>query len=72
MSGIKLSDLGSGGAFRWYIRLIVLGSLLIVLGLRLIFDVNIFLALLVGTTLLLLGLLIVWLLLISGRVKVKY
>ncbi len=72
MSGIKLSDLGSGGAFRWYIRLIVLGSILIILGLRLLLDLNIFLAILAGSTLLLLGLLVIWLLLITGRVRVKY
>jgi len=72
VSGIKLSDLGSGGAFRWYIRLIVLGSILIILGLRLLLDLNIFLAILAGSTLLLLGLLVIWLLLITGRVRVKY
>ena len=33
---------------------------------------NVFLAILIGTSLFLLGLLVTWLLLISGRVKVKY
>jgi hypothetical protein len=71
VSGIKFSDLTGGGAFRWLVRLVVVGAILVVLGLRLLLDVHIVLAILAGTSLLLLGLLVVWLLLISGRVRLK-
>jgi hypothetical protein len=67
-----LSDLSGGGPFRWIIRLVVIGSLAVVLALRFLLNVNIFLAILAGTTLLLLGLLVTWLLLVTGRVRVKY
>ncbi len=72
MSGIKPSDLTGGGAFRWVIRAVVIGSLLLVFLLRYGFDINIFLAILVSSTVLLLGLLIIWFLLISGRMKVRH
>jgi hypothetical protein len=71
MSGIKMSDLAGGGPFRWLVRLVVGGSLVIILALRLLLHMNIFLAILIGTSVFMLGLLITWLLLISGRVKVK-
>jgi len=71
MSGIKMSDLAGGGLFRWLVRLVVGGSLVIILALRLLLHMNIFLAILIGTSVFMLGLLITWLLLISGRVKVK-
>lgn len=72
VSGIRPSDLTGGGAFRWVIRAVVIGSLLLVFLLRYGFDVNIFLAILASSTVLLLGLLIIWLLLITGRMKVKH
>ncbi|CAA9589896.1 MAG: hypothetical protein AVDCRST_MAG18-4793 [uncultured Thermomicrobiales bacterium] len=72
VSGIKPSDLTGGGAFRWVIRAVVIGSLLLVFLLRYGFDINIFLAILVSSTVLLLGLLIIWFLLISGRMKVRH
>jgi hypothetical protein len=72
VSGIKPSDLTGGGAFRWVIRGIVIGSLALVFLLRYVFNLNIFLAVLVSSTVLILGLLVVWLLLISGRMRVKH
>ena len=72
MSGIKPSDLVGGGAFRWMIRAVVIGSLLLLVLLRYAIHLNIFLAILVSSTALLLGLLIIWILLLTGRVKVKY
>lgn len=72
MSGIKPSDLTGGGSFRWVIRGIVIGSLALVFLLRYAFNLNIFLAVLVSSTVLILGLLVVWLLLISGRMRVKH
>jgi hypothetical protein len=71
MSGIKMSDLAGGGAFRWLVRLVVVGSLLLILALRFLLHMNIFLAILIGTSVFLLGLLVTWILLVSGRVKVK-
>lgn len=71
MSGIKMSDLAGGGPFRWLVRLIVIASLLLVVGLRFLLHMNIFLAILVGTTAFLVGLVIIWILLVTGRVRVK-
>jgi hypothetical protein len=65
-----MSDLAGGGPFRWLVRLVV-GSLLLVLALRFLLHMNIFLALLVGTSVFLVGLLVTWILLITGRVRVK-
>ena len=72
MSGIKLSDLSGGGPFRWIVRLVVVASLALVLALRFLLNVNIFLAILAGTTLLLLGLVVTWILVVTGRVRVRY
>ena len=72
MAGIKLSDLSGGGAFRWILRVIVILSIGSVLVLRLAFHVNIFLAVLAGTSIFFLGVLITWALLVSGRIRVKY
>jgi hypothetical protein len=67
VSGIKPGDLVGGGGFRWLIRGVVLGFLL-----RYGFSMNIFLAILVSTTVLLLGLAIIWILLLTGKMKVKH
>jgi len=72
VSGIKPGDLVGGGGFRWLIRGVVLGSLLLVFLLRYGFSMNIFLAILVSTTVLLLGLAIIWILLLTGKMKVKH
>ena len=71
MSGIKMSDLAGGGPFRWLVRLVVVGSLVLVLALRFLPHMNIFLAILVGTSVFLVGLLVMWILLVTGRVRVK-
>lgn len=68
--GINLGDLG-GGAFRWLSRGLVFGSLLLVLALIFLLEVNAILAALIGFGALLAGLLILWLLVARGYVKVK-
>ena len=68
---MKLGWLAGGGLFRWLSRGLVLGSLLLVLALRYLLDLNIFLAVLTGFTVLLVGLLVLWLLVTSGRIKIK-
>ena len=68
---MKLSWLAGGGPFRWLSRGLVLGSLLLVLVLRYLLGVNIIVAALVGFTVLLVGLLVLWLLVTSGRIKVE-
>ena len=60
-----------GGLFRWLSRGLVLGSLLLVLALRYMLDLNIILAAMVGFTVLLVGLLVLWLLVASGRLKIE-
>ena len=72
MSGIKPSDLTGGGAFRWVIRGLVIGSLALIFLLRYALNVNIFIAILISSTILIVGLIIVWLLLVSGRMRVKH
>lgn len=68
---MKPGDLLGGGAFRWLTRGVLLGALLVVLALRFLLHVNIFLAVIAGTSVLLLGLLLVWILLSTGRVRLK-
>ena len=70
-AGVKLGWLAGGGLFRWLSRGLVLGSLLLVLALRYLLDLNIILAALVGFTILLVGLLVLWLLVASGRIKIE-
>ena len=70
-AGVKLGWLAGGGLFRWLSRGLVLGSLLLVLALRYLLDLNIFLAVLTGFTVLLVGLLVLWLLVSSGRIKIE-
>ena len=70
-AGVRLGWLAGGGLFRWLSRGLVLGSLLMVLALRYLLDLNIFLAVLTGFTVLLVGLLVLWLLVSSGRIKIE-
>lgn len=72
MAGIQPGDLVGGGPFRWVVRGVLLGAILLVVVLRFVFNVNIFLAALAGFTVLLIELGIVWLLLVNGKIKVKY
>lgn len=69
-TGVKLSWLAGGGLFRWLSRGLVLGSLLLVLALRYLAGMNVILAALAGFTVLLLGLLALWLLVASGRIRI--
>ncbi len=71
MAGIKSSDLVGGGPFRWVVRGVVLSSILLVVLLRFAFGMNVILAALAGFTILLLELGIVWVLLITGKIRVK-
>ncbi len=71
MSGVKLSDLGGGGLFRWLTRGAVAASLLLTIALRYLLDLHIVLAALAGFTGLLLGLLVIWALTATGRIKIK-
>src|SRR5207249_11657864 len=69
--GVKLSWLAGGGLFRWLTRGVVVGALLLVLGLRYLFGVHIILSALAGFSLLLAGLLVVFLLTLSGRIRIE-
>lgn len=71
MAGIQPGDLVGGGPYRWVVRGVVLGSILLVVLLRYVFNVNIFIAALVGFAFLLADLAVVWFLLVRGKVKVK-
>ena len=71
VSGVKLGDLGGGGLFRWLTRGAVIASLLLTLTLRYLLGVHIVLAALAGFTALLLGLLVIWALTATGRIKIK-
>ena len=68
---MKLGWLAGGGLFRWLTRGVVVGALLLVLGLRYLLGVHIILAALAGFTLLLAGLLVVFLLTLSGRIRIE-
>ncbi len=68
---MDLGWLAGGGAFRWLSRGLVLASVLLVLALRYLLDLNIILAAMVGFTVLLVGLLVLWLLVASGRIKIE-
>jgi hypothetical protein len=71
MAGIKSSDLVSGGPYRWVVRGVVLSSLVLVLLLTLAFDVHVIIAALIGFTVLLVELGVVWVLLVKGKIQVK-
>ncbi len=69
--GINLGDLNGGGPFRWAARGLVLGSLLLVLALIFLLEMNAILAALIGFGVLLVGLLVLWVLVARGHIKVK-
>ena len=69
--GIDLKDLGGGGPFRWLSRGLVFLSLLLVLTLTFLAGVDPIIAALAGFGLLLLGLLVLWILVARGHIKVK-
>ena len=71
MAGIQPSDLVGGGPYRWVVRGVLFGSILLVLLLRFVFEMNVLLAALIGFGVLLIELGIVWLLLVRGKVRVK-
>jgi hypothetical protein len=71
VAGIKSSDLVGGGPYRWVVRGVVLSSIALVLVLYLAFDVHVIIAALVGFTVLLLELGVVWMLLVKGKIQVK-
>ncbi len=64
-------DLYGGGAFRWLIRGVVLGSLALLLILYRLAHVNIFVAILISSTVFIVGLTITYVLFITGRIKIK-
>lgn len=68
---MKPEWLAGGGLFRWLSRGLVVASLVLVLVLRFAFNQHIVLAALVGFAVLLTGLMILWLLLLSGRIKIE-
>lgn len=67
---MKARWLLEGGSFRRLARGIMVGSLALLLALRYLAQVHLFLAALAGFTVLLVGLLILYALVVSGRVKV--
>jgi len=71
VAGIQSSDLVGGGPFRWVVRGVLLASIALVLVLYLVFEVNVFLAAIIGFTVLLIELGVVWLLLVRGKIQVK-
>ncbi len=72
MAGIKSSDLVGGGPYRWAVRGVLLASIALVLLLYFVFSVNVFLAAIIGFTVLLIALGVVWALLVRGKIQVKY
>ncbi len=72
MAGIQPSDLVGGGPFRWVVRGVLVSSIVLVLVLHFAFGMSIFLAAIIGFTVLLVELGVVWMLLQSGKIRVKY
>lgn len=67
---MKARWLLEGGSFRWLARGIMAGSLALLLALHYLAGVPLILAALAGFTVLLVGLLILYALVVSGRVRV--
>jgi hypothetical protein len=65
------ADLYGGGAFRWLIRGVVLGSLVLLLILYRLLHVNIFVSILISSTVFIVGLTVTYVLFITGRIKIK-
>lgn len=68
---MKARWLFEGGRFRWLTRGIMAGSLVALLALHYLFGVNLILAALAGFTLLFVGLLVLAMLVATGRVKIE-
>lgn len=68
---MKAGDLAGGGLFRWLTRGLTLGAVLLVPALRYLFGLHIIIAAMIGFSVLLLGLLVLWALTASGHIKVK-
>lgn len=71
MAKFNWGDLYGGGAFRWLIRAVVLGSLVLLLLLYRLLHVNIFVSILISSTVFIAGLTIIYVLFITGRIKIK-
>lgn len=71
MAKFNWGDLYGGGAFRWLIRAVVLGSLALLLILYRVVHVNIFVAILISSTVFIVGLTVTYVLFITGRIKIK-
>lgn len=71
MAKFKWRDLYSGGAFRWLLRAVVLGSLAIVVILTRLMHVHIIIALFISSTIFFIGVTVLYVLVLSGRLKVK-
>ena len=68
---VKARDLVGGGAFRWLVRVLTLGTVLLVPLLNFLLGINVIISALIGFTVLLLGLLIIWALAATGRIKIE-
>ena len=68
---MKARDLVGGGPFRWLVRVLTLGAVLLVPLLNFVLGINVIISALIGFTVLLLGLLIIWALTATGRIKIE-
>lgn len=71
MAKFRWRDLYSGGAFRWLLRVVVLGSVAIVPILNRLLHVHIILALFISATVFFIGVTVLYVMVLSGRIKVK-
>lgn len=71
MAKFKWRDLYGGGAFRWLLRAVVFGALAIVVILNRLLNVHIILSLFISSTLFFIGVTVLYVLVLSGRLKVK-
>lgn len=71
VSKFNWGDLYGGGTFRWLIRGVVLGSLALLLILYRLLHINIFVAILISSTVFIVGLTVTYVLFITGRIKIK-
>lgn len=68
---MKARDLVGGGPFRWLVRVLTLGAVLLVPLLNFLLGINVIISALIGFTVLLLGLLVIWALTATGRIKIE-
>ncbi len=71
VSKFNWGDLYGGGTFRWLIRGVVLGSLALLLILYRLLHINIFVAILISSTVFIVGLTVTYVLFITGRIKIE-